>query len=57
VQQVAVAMQWLLRDPKTDLAKLAARLTYQLRRNEEARIGHWWAFRRLPPRRDRPIFT
>ncbi len=51
VQQVAAALRALLRNPEADLAKLAIRLTYQLQRNEEARVGHWRAFGRLPPRR------
>jgi len=48
---MATAFRTLLRDRDTNLSLLSRRLTYQLHRNEQARIYHW---RRLgldaPPR-------
>lgn len=46
-----MALRELLREPRIDLKYLARKLTYQLRRNEEARIARWLSRGHLPPRR------
>lgn len=38
---MAAAFRLLRRNPDTNLSLLSRRLTYQLHRNEEARINHW----------------
>lgn len=49
VQQSAEAIEELLRNPATDLRRLAKRITSTLQRTEEARIGHWRRRGGLPP--------
>jgi SRSO17 transposase len=49
VQQSAEAIEELLRNPATDLRRLAKRITNTLQRTEEARISHWRRRGALPP--------
>lgn len=48
VQQTAGAISELLRNPSTDLHRLALMITHRLRRTEQARIDQWRKFRCLP---------
>lgn len=51
VAQVRVALAKLLQDPPAAPGKIAAEITRQLRRNEEARRHHWHARGLRPPRK------
>lgn len=52
MQQVAVAIEEFVRDPKADAQHVAKKITRQLQRNEQSRIAHWKVNAgRLPPPR------
>jgi hypothetical protein len=48
---MAAAFRTLLRNPETNRSLLSRKLTYQLYRNEEARIHHWRSRGLEPPPR------
>jgi len=55
VPQVRELMAALLWGSASDVSGIAAKVSRVLRRNEEARIYHWYSRKRqFPPRRTKP---